>query len=48
MDPNACLADLRAAKERGDWTEVHAARLDLRAWVASGGFEPDDDTWREA
>ena len=47
MDPDACLARLRAAVADGDQEEARYLRAALRTWVAMGGFSPRDPDWRD-
>jgi hypothetical protein len=48
MDPNATVHMIREAVQDGDAEEAAYLRSELREWVARGGFEPSDPTWRNA
>lgn len=43
MDPNACIDRIHDAvtDDPGDAEEALSAVLDLREWLARGGFAPD-------
>jgi hypothetical protein len=40
MDPDACLALIFDHLEDGDYESAHDSCLDLKGWLARGGFEP--------
>ena len=42
MDPTACYRDMLASLQEGDMEAAREHALNLRRWLNSGGFYPQD------